>query len=62
MDETTKLRCISAKEECEKHICRIQTALKQLNSLFPLTEESLKNLCDEDMAVLDQFLDRFTDL
>lgn len=62
MDETIKLRCISAKAECEKHILRIQTALKRLSNLFPLTEESLKSLCDEDMAVLDQFLYRFTKL
>ena len=62
MDEVVKLKCTSALEECKKHIQRINTALKFLEPLFPLTEEALNALSDEQTAVLDQFLYRFAKL
>ena len=62
MDEVIKLKCASALEECKKHIQRINTALKFLEPLFPLTEEALNALSDEQTAVLDQFLYRFAKL
>ena len=62
MDEVVKLKCTSALEECKKHVQRINTALKFLEPLFPLTEEALNALSDEQTAVLDQFLYRFAKL
>ena len=62
MDEVVKLKCASALEECKKHVQRINTALKFLEPLFPLTEEALNALSDEQTAVLDQFLYRFAKL
>lgn len=62
MDEVVKLKCTSALEECKKHIQRINTALKFLEPLFPLTEAVLNALSDEQTAVLDQFLYRFAKL
>ena len=62
MDEVIKLKCASALEECKKHIQRINTALKFLEPLFPLTEGRLNALSDEQTAVLDQFLYRFAKL
>ena len=62
MDEVIKLKCASALEECKKHVQRINTALKFLEPLFPLTEAVLNALSDEQTAVLDQFLYRFAKL
>jgi len=62
MDEVIKLKCASALEECKKHAQRINTALKFLEPLFPLTEAVLNALSDEQTAVLDQFLYRFIDI
>ena len=62
MDEVIKLKCASALEECKKHVQRINTALKFLASLFPLTEAVLNALSDEQTAALDQFLYRFAKL
>ena len=62
MGEVTKLKCVSALGECKKHIQRINTALKFLDPLFPLTQDRLNTLSDEQIAVLDQFLYRFAKL
>ena len=62
MDEVIKLKCASALEECKKHVQRINTALKFLEPLFPLTQNRLNALSDEQTAVLDQFLYRFAKL
>lgn len=62
MDEVIKLKCASALEECKKHVQRINTALKFLQPLFPLTQDRLNALSDEQSAVLDQFLYRFAKL
>lgn len=62
MDKIVKLKCASALEECKKHAQRINTALKFLEPLFPLTEAVLNALSDEQTAVLDQFLYRFAKL
>ena len=62
MDEVIKLKCVSALEECKKHVQRINTALNFLAPLFPITEEVLNALSDEQTAVLDQFLYRFAKL
>lgn len=62
MDEVIKLKCASALEECKKHTQRLNTALIFLKPLFPLTEDRLDTLSDEQAAVLDQFLYRFAKL
>ena len=46
MDEVLKLKCASALEECKKHVQRINTALKFLEPLFPLTQDRLNALSD----------------
>ncbi len=48
--------------ECEAHIARIESATAGLKSTFPLSAESLKNLSDQNVALLDQFIYRFTKL
>lgn len=60
MDEVTKLKYEAAKAECEKHSARINFALHALGKKMPLSEVSFKTLDDESVALLDQFLYRFT--
>ncbi|UTC68235.1 MULTISPECIES: hypothetical protein [unclassified Treponema] len=62
MGEVERLKLISAKEECEKHEARILKALGCLEPFFPLTENSINSFDDERVAVLDQFLYRFSKL
>jgi len=52
----------SAIGECEAHILRIEGAAVRLESCFPLSAESFKGLSDDQVAVLDQFIYRFTKL
>lgn len=49
-------------EICDKHILRINEALKELSSTFPLTTESYATLNSEEIRCLDQFIFRFSKL
>jgi hypothetical protein len=62
MDKIVKLKCVSALQECKKHVQRITTALTFLEPLFPVTVDRLNALSDEQTAVVDQFLYRFAKL
>lgn len=52
----------SAIGECEAHIARIQSATAQLAAVFPLSPQTLTALPPERVALLDQFIYRFTKL
>lgn len=47
---------------CQKHAGRLGWALTELDSLFPLTPEGLSALGDSNLAVIDQFILRFSKL
>lgn len=47
---------------CEHHANRLNWAMTQLHSHFPLSAERLENLSDIEIAVLDQFSTRFAKL
>lgn len=44
---------------CDRHADRLLWAMNQLNAHFPLTEHSLNQLSDVNIAILDQFSTRF---
>ena len=48
--------------ECDKHLQRINSSYKELNSIMPLTKSIYTNLSEEEIKVLDQFLFRFSKL
>lgn len=48
--------------ECTAHRQRMEWAANELCAHFPLTENTLKNLSPQLLAILDQFLYRFTKL
>jgi len=48
--------------ECKAHIARIESAAAQLKAVFPLAPATLKALSDGNVALLDQFIYRFTKL
>lgn len=47
---------------CDKHILRINEALKALSNILPLTAESYASLDSEQIRCLDQFIFRFSKL
>lgn len=49
-------------EICDKHILRINEALEELSSIFPLTTENYTTLNSEEIRCLDQFIFRFSKL
>lgn len=49
-------------KECYKHQRRLQYAFNKLKSLFPFTSDKLSNLTDDEIAILDQLIYRFTKL
>ena len=49
-------------EICDKHILRINEALKELSDILPLTTESYASLDSEQIRCLDQFIFRFSKL
>jgi DNA-directed RNA polymerase specialized sigma24 family protein len=49
-------------EECEKHRMRMNYAYHKLSPLIPLSNESVKNLTDEEISKLDQYIFRFSKL
>ena len=50
------------KEECFKHLERMNTAKRKISHLFPLTIEKYDCLSDDEIAYIDQFLFRFSKL
>jgi hypothetical protein len=44
---------------CDRHADRLNWAMTQLQSHIPFTEQTLKNLNDIEVAILDQFSTRF---
>ncbi len=48
--------------ECDKHILRINSSSRELESIMPLDTQIYINLTEEEIKVLDQFLFRFSKL
>lgn len=57
-----KLRLDKIIFECNQHIEKLNKAHEKLKSKFPLTEEGYKNLDDDNISYLDQYLYRFSKL
>ena len=53
---------ISTLNICKRHAERLLWATTQLSRYFPLTESQLIDLTEEKLAILDQFVLRFTKL
>jgi hypothetical protein len=49
-------------EECDKHRHRMNYAYRQLASLVPFDNEKIKDLNDEEISKLDQYIFRFSKL
>jgi hypothetical protein len=47
---------------CERHAERLRWAMTTLGKKFPLSPETLERLTDIDLAVVDQFIVRFSKL
>ena len=47
---------------CDKHILRIDEAMKELSAVLPLSNESYASLTREQIRCLDQFIFRFSKL
>jgi hypothetical protein len=62
VSEMVQHRIETAIKECEAHLARLEGAAARLTDSFPLTETSLKDMPDEMVTVLDQFIYRFTKL
>lgn len=58
----TELRLKAILKQCDKHIGRINSAYKKISSYLPLDENKYKNLNDDEIEHIDQFLYRFTKL
>ena len=48
--------------QCKRHADRLAWAVSRLQCLFPLTVDILVNMDDTDLAILDQFILRFSKL
>ncbi|WP_251623336.1 toxin-antitoxin system antitoxin subunit [Odoribacter lunatus] len=57
-----KERLLRAFEICDKHVVRIEEALRGLKLYFPLDEETYLNLNSDAVMRLDQFIFRFSKL
>ena len=42
--------------ECDKHILRINSAVKKMSNFMPLYKDRYENLTDEEVEPIDQFL------
>lgn len=60
--EIELLRLQDSWRECERHIHHLFYSMNSLDSLFPLTGDNYRNLNDEQIQDLDQFIFRFTKL
>ena len=59
---TRQLRIEKYLQECEKHIYRIQKAFDGLQKIFPISAEKYELLNDQEVALIDQYLFRFSKL
>ncbi len=48
--------------ECDKHIIRIDKSFNKVKHIFPLSGSGYENLNDEEIAMIDQYLFRFSKL
>ena len=62
MNDLIHAKIESSMKECDSHLQKITKASAGLKPVFPLTELVLKNLNDETVTLLDQFLYRFIKL
>jgi hypothetical protein len=62
MNEFTEKKIEHVIHECIMHQNRIEYALTKLKTFMPLNIQSYKNLTDEQVEALDQFLFRFSKL
>jgi hypothetical protein len=62
VDEKLLLSISSSLKECDSHLDRLRRGYSLLKDFFPLTAESMKQLSDDRVALLDQFIYRFTKL
>ena len=49
-------------QQCEQHALRLNWAMQQLVPISPLTPESVTQLSNEQIAIVDQFIFRFAKL
>jgi hypothetical protein len=62
MNSLCHKRWVSAVDECDAHILRIQNALNHLAQKLPFTKEAYDFLSDSDIAYIDQIVFRFSKL
>jgi hypothetical protein len=62
MNSLCHKRWLSAVDECDAHILRIQNALNHLAQKLPFTKEAYDFLSDSDIAYIDQIVFRFSKL
>jgi hypothetical protein len=57
--KTTELKLLANIEECNKHIYRMFIAYSEIIGFIPLDSDSYKNLKDNEITYIDQYLFRF---
>lgn len=62
MNEDTKATIKSALKECDSHIKKLNRGEGLLHEVFPLKEESFKQLSEDNIEHIDQFVYRFIKL
>jgi len=62
LDNIIKLKLDAVFRECDAHLSKLSRSSSMLTPLFPLTVQSLKELPEESITLLDQFLYRFIKL
>jgi hypothetical protein len=62
MNSLCHKKWLSALDECDAHITRIQHAIDHLAEKLPLTKEVYDFLSDSDIAFIDQIVFRFSKL
>lgn len=62
MNSLCHKRWVSALDECDAHILRIQNAIDHLAQKLPLTKDAYDFLSDSDIAYIDQIVFGFSKL
>ena len=62
MPDLAEIKIKKLIDECYKHQYRINSAYSKIEYKLPLTEQVYKNLTDEDIEHIDQFIFRFSKL
>ena len=62
MNSLCHKKWLSAVDECDAHILRIQNAINHLAQKLPLTKDAYDFLSDSDIAYIDQIVFRFSKL